>query len=372
MYRHTSCNLWIHKFNCSATCAYTSCHNRERLLFSTQIIILTRGLTLVIIKFNKKQLHTSSKHQSISIYIVMSFLLFTVLKVLWILCDVLWLCLCVELAVSPNNNVVNIYEKKGKDWIKLHELTEHSGRITGIVLHFSWSIPGGVLFSILRMWKRSSPIRGACNYLIWYLSDIFIQIIECGVSQMWVYPKRYFEGLQGILGKCLKMRRKHSFMIPKCKIICAGEIFLRGYIAKNKTTEWMDLYEIYKLLVNRLVVCWFLWRHKNKTKKLRITQTKIIKQHVAYRHRLGPGVQPHRDLCGGPQCLRLDPEGRCVETHAGPGPDQPSGDLRQVVPAGEQVRPGQRGSPHLCVLLWKGEWLVIYSLEMHYMHMFTL
>ncbi|XP_034021312.1 actin-related protein 2/3 complex subunit 1A-A [Thalassophryne amazonica] len=37
-----------------------------------------------------------------------------------------------EIAVSPNNNVVNIYEKKGKGWNKIHELTEHSGRITGI------------------------------------------------------------------------------------------------------------------------------------------------------------------------------------------------------------------------------------------------
>lgn len=37
-----------------------------------------------------------------------------------------------EIAVSPNNNVVIIYEKKGKDWTKIHELAEHSGRITGI------------------------------------------------------------------------------------------------------------------------------------------------------------------------------------------------------------------------------------------------
>uniref|UniRef100_A0A3Q3WCV7 Uncharacterized protein n=1 Tax=Mola mola TaxID=94237 RepID=A0A3Q3WCV7_MOLML len=37
-----------------------------------------------------------------------------------------------QIAVSPNNNVVNIYEKKGKGWVKIHELTEHSGRITGI------------------------------------------------------------------------------------------------------------------------------------------------------------------------------------------------------------------------------------------------
>uniref|UniRef100_A0A672YH09 Actin-related protein 2/3 complex subunit 1A-A-like n=1 Tax=Sphaeramia orbicularis TaxID=375764 RepID=A0A672YH09_9TELE len=37
-----------------------------------------------------------------------------------------------QIAMSPNNNVVNIYEKKGKEWVKIHELTEHSGRITGI------------------------------------------------------------------------------------------------------------------------------------------------------------------------------------------------------------------------------------------------
>lgn len=36
-----------------------------------------------------------------------------------------------EIAISPNNNVVNIYEKKGKDWTKIHDLTEHSGWITG-------------------------------------------------------------------------------------------------------------------------------------------------------------------------------------------------------------------------------------------------
>lgn len=37
-----------------------------------------------------------------------------------------------QIAVSPNNNVVNIYEKNGKEWVKIHELNEHSGRITGI------------------------------------------------------------------------------------------------------------------------------------------------------------------------------------------------------------------------------------------------
>ncbi|XP_004071944.2 actin-related protein 2/3 complex subunit 1A [Oryzias latipes] len=37
-----------------------------------------------------------------------------------------------QIALSPNNNVVNIYEKKANDWVKTEELTEHSGRITGI------------------------------------------------------------------------------------------------------------------------------------------------------------------------------------------------------------------------------------------------
>uniref|UniRef100_A0A8C4ZM29 Zgc:86896 n=1 Tax=Gadus morhua TaxID=8049 RepID=A0A8C4ZM29_GADMO len=36
-----------------------------------------------------------------------------------------------QLAVSPNNNVVSIYQKNGKEWDKTQELTEHSGRITG-------------------------------------------------------------------------------------------------------------------------------------------------------------------------------------------------------------------------------------------------
>ncbi|RXN33084.1 WD repeat domain phosphoinositide-interacting 1-like isoform X1 [Labeo rohita] len=37
-----------------------------------------------------------------------------------------------QIAVSPNSNDVHIYQKKGKEWTKIHELTEHSGRITGI------------------------------------------------------------------------------------------------------------------------------------------------------------------------------------------------------------------------------------------------
>ncbi|TSQ23938.1 Actin-related protein 2/3 complex subunit 1A [Bagarius yarrelli] len=42
-------------------------------------------------------------------------------------------CFCFsEIAISPNSSVVNIYQKKGKEWSKIHELKEHSGRITGI------------------------------------------------------------------------------------------------------------------------------------------------------------------------------------------------------------------------------------------------
>ena len=54
-----------------------------------------------------------------------------------------------EIAVSPNNNVVNIYEKKGKDWIKIHELTEHSGHITGNVTY-------------CQLW-----LQEICKWLVW-------------------------------------------------------------------------------------------------------------------------------------------------------------------------------------------------------------
>ena len=90
-----------------------------------------------------------------------------------------------------------------------------------------------------------------------------------------------------------------------------------------------------------------------------------MKATYRYRNRLGPWVQPHRDLCLGPQRVRLEPEGRRVEAHAGAGPDQPGGNLRQVVPAGEQVCSGQRRPAHLRLLLREGEWLVIFSWEMH-------
>uniref|UniRef100_A0A8D0H6K8 Actin-related protein 2/3 complex subunit n=1 Tax=Sphenodon punctatus TaxID=8508 RepID=A0A8D0H6K8_SPHPU len=37
-----------------------------------------------------------------------------------------------QIAVSPNNHMVHIYQRAENRWKKIHELTEHSGRITGI------------------------------------------------------------------------------------------------------------------------------------------------------------------------------------------------------------------------------------------------
>ncbi|XP_033894053.2 actin-related protein 2/3 complex subunit 1A-A [Acipenser ruthenus] len=37
-----------------------------------------------------------------------------------------------QIAISPNTTEVHIYQKSGKEWTKIHELTQHSGRITGI------------------------------------------------------------------------------------------------------------------------------------------------------------------------------------------------------------------------------------------------
>ncbi|XP_068118045.1 actin-related protein 2/3 complex subunit 1B-like [Hyperolius riggenbachi] len=37
-----------------------------------------------------------------------------------------------QIAISPNNHVVQIYQKADNGWNKIHELTEHNGRITGI------------------------------------------------------------------------------------------------------------------------------------------------------------------------------------------------------------------------------------------------
>lgn len=139
-----------------------------------------------------------------------------------------------ELAVSPNNNIVNIYEKKGKDWIKIDELTEHSGRITGTTVF------------------HAMPSFTSC----------------------------YFHGA-----------------------------------TKN-----------------------------------------------VHRHWLGPRVQSHCNLCFWSQRLRLDSEGWCMEAHPGPGTHQPCSYLCEVVTTGKQVCSWQRSSPHLCLLLWKGEWLVIFWL----------
>lgn len=37
-----------------------------------------------------------------------------------------------QIALSPNNNEVEIHEKSGRGWKKIHTLTEHTGRVTGI------------------------------------------------------------------------------------------------------------------------------------------------------------------------------------------------------------------------------------------------
>lgn len=37
-----------------------------------------------------------------------------------------------QIAISPNNNEVEIYQKSGRQWKKIHTLTEHTGRVTGI------------------------------------------------------------------------------------------------------------------------------------------------------------------------------------------------------------------------------------------------
>lgn len=37
-----------------------------------------------------------------------------------------------QIAISPNNNEVEIHEKSGRGWKKIHTLTEHTGRVTGI------------------------------------------------------------------------------------------------------------------------------------------------------------------------------------------------------------------------------------------------
>uniref|UniRef100_A0AAZ3QQU5 Actin-related protein 2/3 complex subunit n=1 Tax=Oncorhynchus tshawytscha TaxID=74940 RepID=A0AAZ3QQU5_ONCTS len=37
-----------------------------------------------------------------------------------------------QIAISPNNHEVHIYQKSGNQWVKSHELKEHNGHITGI------------------------------------------------------------------------------------------------------------------------------------------------------------------------------------------------------------------------------------------------
>lgn len=37
-----------------------------------------------------------------------------------------------QIAICPNNHEVHIYEKSGAKWVKVHELKEHNGQVTGI------------------------------------------------------------------------------------------------------------------------------------------------------------------------------------------------------------------------------------------------
>lgn len=37
-----------------------------------------------------------------------------------------------EIAICPNNHEVHIYEKSGAKWVKVHELKEHNGQVTGM------------------------------------------------------------------------------------------------------------------------------------------------------------------------------------------------------------------------------------------------
>lgn len=76
-------------------------------------------------------------------------------------------------------------------------------------------------------------------------------------------------------------------------------------------------------------------------------------------NRLGAEHEPDRNLRCRSECVRVDARsGWKMETDARPAANQPSGDLRQVVPAGEQVRRRIGGEADLRVLLRVGERLV--------------
>lgn len=44
----------------------------------------------------------------------------------------LYLYLCLEIALSPNNHEVHIYQRNGNEWILLDVLNQHDLRVTGI------------------------------------------------------------------------------------------------------------------------------------------------------------------------------------------------------------------------------------------------
>ncbi|KAA8585752.1 hypothetical protein FQN60_004446, partial [Etheostoma spectabile] len=83
-----------------------------------------------------------------------------------------------QIAVSPNNNVVIIYEKNGKEWVKIHELTEHSGRITEIIASFVHPLTPEQSFMIGSSgidWAPESNRIVTCasdrNAYVWTLKD---------------------------------------------------------------------------------------------------------------------------------------------------------------------------------------------------------
>lgn len=62
-----------------------------------------------------------------------------------------------EIAICPNNHEVHIYEKSGAKWVKVHELKEHNGQVTG---GLGWL--GSPSFE-----ARAGPTRPPTHSLCW-------------------------------------------------------------------------------------------------------------------------------------------------------------------------------------------------------------
>lgn len=43
------------------------------------------------------------------------------------------------MALCPNNHEIHIYKKDGSKWSKIHELKEHNGQVTGMLLSLNAS-----------------------------------------------------------------------------------------------------------------------------------------------------------------------------------------------------------------------------------------